>query len=103
MLNGRHWCMIAHTDADHSVWLSAEAETEENAKARAIEKWNTRHYPPEVQQAVERMKPKKVLNIQELDIACFIGNCPTCNAVVITYEDKHHCDLCGQRLEWREE
>lgn len=45
--------MVIHAEADHSVWVSAEAETKEQAKALAIEKWNRRHYPPEVQKAVE--------------------------------------------------
>lgn len=44
MVNGGYWCMITHADADHSVWLSAEAETKEKAEELAIEKWNRRSY-----------------------------------------------------------
>lgn len=52
-----YWCMVTHADTDHSVWVSAEAETKEEARQKAIEKWNRRHYPAEVQNAMERMTP----------------------------------------------
>jgi len=44
MVNGGYWYMVTHADANHSVWVSAEAETKEQAKALAIEKWNRRSY-----------------------------------------------------------
>lgn len=39
-----YWCMVTHADTDHSVWVSAEAETKEKAEALVIEKWNRRSY-----------------------------------------------------------
>lgn len=39
-----YWCMVTHADADHSAWVSAEAETKEEARQKAIEKWNRRDY-----------------------------------------------------------
>lgn len=44
MVNGGYWCMITHVESEHTVWVSAEAETKEKAKALAIEKWNRRSY-----------------------------------------------------------
>jgi len=63
-----------------------------------VKKWNTRHYPPEVQQAVERMKPKEPMYSYE-----GTGKCPVCRDLVNTTEDRNFCWNCGQALDWGEE
>lgn len=57
--------------------------------------WNYRHYPPEVQQAVERMKPMKVILVEGLSNAC-----PECLADSGKYSP--FCRICGQALDWSE-
>ena len=64
-------------------------------KEIAIEKWNTRHYPADVQQAVERMKPKEPMYSYE-----GTGKCPVCRELVNTTEDRNFCWRCGQALDW---
>ena len=66
-------------------------------KEDAIKAWNRRVYPPEVQQAIERMKPKKVKRT-------FSGEsweyfCPACGIYGVV-EEQEFCDSCGQRLDW---
>lgn len=58
------------------------------SKEGVIEKWNTRHYPPEVQQAVERMTPKPLK--KEWTMECH------CGAQVARIQN--YCSHCGQRL-----
>lgn len=64
----------------------------------AIDIWNTRVYPPEVQAAIERDKPKEpIVKVSKYGKNYF---CPTCdNDVSETYDC---CSACGQRLDWRE-
>lgn len=64
-----------------------------------ITMWNTRVYPPEVQAAIERDKPKEpIVKVSKYGKNYF---CPTCdNDVSETYDC---CSACGQRLDWREE
>ncbi len=52
---GGFFGMVSCMDEHHTVQVRAEAKTLEEAEALAIEKWNRRHYPPEVMKAVERM------------------------------------------------
>ena len=75
----------------------------EKARALAIEKWNTRHYPAEVQQAIARMKPMKVIN-RWSQYGIEYGDCPACIYPVERkfWDDHQHCDRCGQRLDWSE-
>lgn len=54
----------------------------------------------EVNKALERLKPKKVVNTRKNAFEEHFGNCPTCNDVVNDYGDKHYCRLCGQALDW---
>ena len=75
-------------------------DLEELTEERAIQKWNTRHYPQEVQQAIERMKPKRPLNYKVCTSKQYFGTCPNCDDIVS--QDDDFC-LCGQRLDWREE
>lgn len=89
-----------------------------------INKWNTRHYPLEVMQAVERIKPftedaqkfRKLHELVERDAAMppekvitdtgprgikafFI--CKACRTETIT-PHQDFCQMCGQRLDWEE-
>ena len=80
----------------------------DNDTERMIRKWNTRHYPPEVQQAVERMKPKKITyddsSLGKPGVPEFwIAYCPECNQP-IDFNDTpfEFCRRCGQRLDWSE-
>ena len=70
--------------------------------------WNHRNYPHEVQQAIERMKPMKVIyddsrlgkpGITEYSLAI----CPSCRWAV-KFEDtaSKFCRKCGQALDWSE-
>lgn len=76
-------------------------DLEELTEERAIQKWNTRHYPPEVQQAMERMEPKKPIDAVEAYCngmpVVVAGDCPNCGANR-TRQDSF-CN-CGQRLDW---
>lgn len=82
-----------------------DADTERMAR-----KWNTRHYPPEVQQAVERMKPKKVIPEKvywapKNRRAYFIRFlCPTCGGIANRATNREFCNNneCGQALDWSE-
>ena len=56
---------------------------------------------PEVNKALERLKPKKVINIRKNAFEEHFGNCPTCN--VVNDYGEHYCWLCGQALDWSKE
>lgn len=58
--------------------------------------WNQRAYPPEVQEAIEKQKPKK----PKKDIVHY--RCPNCDAMLNTYETCECCNHCGQKLDWSE-
>lgn len=80
----------------------------EDAENRLIEKWNTRHYPHDVQQAVERMKLKKITyddsSLGKPGVPEFwIAYCPECNQP-IDFNDTpfEFCRRCGQRIDWSE-
>lgn len=64
--------------------------------------WNQRIYPPEVQQAVERMKPKKVIN-RRFTRGAEHALCPICLCESENEEWNEHpyCRRCGQRLDWK--
>lgn len=62
--------------------------SEDEALCQCIKRWNTRHYPDEVQQAVERMKPKPLK--KEWTMEC------RCGAQVARIQN--YCSHCGQRL-----
>lgn len=61
-----------------------------------IEQWNTRVYPKEVQEAIEKQKPKK----PKKDIVHY--RCPNCDAMLNTYDTCNCCNHCGQKLDWSE-
>ena len=73
-------------------------KTKEEAEQKACKLWNTRHYLPEVMQAMERMKPLKP-RYQYQDIRTRHGYC-TCGNNVI--EEHKNCHQCGQALDWEE-
>lgn len=67
-----------------------------NVKEDSIKEWNTRVYPKEVQEALEKQKPKKPTNKQIEGI----GNCPACKHTVLN--QLGYCLFCGQKLDWSE-
>lgn len=56
--------------------------------------WNQRVYPPEVQNAIEKQKPKK----PKKDIVHY--RCLNCDAMLNTYDTCEYCNYCGQKLDW---
>lgn len=80
------WECLARTDSVYS-WRD-ENWTEEVAR-----EWNTRVYPKEVQEAIEKQKPKK----PQKDIVHY--RCPNCDAMLNTYETCECCNHCGQKLD----
>lgn len=65
----------------------------------AVKTWNTRVYPKEVQEAIEKNKPKEpIVKTSKYGKNYFCPNCE--NDVSITYD---HCSACGQRLNWENE
>lgn len=76
--------------------------------------WNQRVYPPEVQQAVERMKPviikPKLLDEYHPDGSVYLIKCENCKQEykLIGFEfssEIQHCRKCGQAqlLDWDED
>lgn len=83
---------------EYKIVTSIQANGEESVEDRAIRFWNTRVYPKDVQEAIEKNKPKAPIII----LRGYQQNyyCPTCdNDVSETYDC---CSACGQRLGWRE-
>lgn len=95
-----HEIRVAYTDHESQVFITVAgmSDTPEKAKQKAYEIWNTRHYPPEVMQAVERMKAKKAI-WSEVD-ACFL--CPRCGECVATVGWRKDVCKCGHALDWEE-
>lgn len=69
------------------------AETEKEA----ISIWNTRVYPKEVQEALEKQKPKKPAGVLRKG-GFLLGPCRSCGAVVNT--GNRFCRICGQKQDW---
>lgn len=86
--NGK--CPGATVPDDEFGYNTIMAETKE--EARKI--WNTRSYPQEVLEAIEKQKPKK----PNKDIVHY--RCPNCDAMLNTYETCNCCNHCGQKLDW---
>ena len=80
------------------------------SKEGVIEKWNRRHYPAEVQKAMERMTPKKVIRrktygkkgTDEEYLLFTEYACPTCGIEIpiMDMDTKFCADGCGQALDW---
>ena len=94
--------------------VTGSAKTFEEAKRIAYELWNTRHYPHEVQQAVDRMKPvvikPKLLDEYHPDGSVYLIKCENCKQEykLIGFEfssEIQHCRKCGQAqlLDWDED
>lgn len=79
---------------EYKIVTSIQTDGEESVEDRAIRFWNTRVYPKEVQEAIEKQKPKKPANKQIEGI----GNCPACKHTVL-YQ-LGYCLFCGQKLDW---
>lgn len=84
-------------------------------KEKAIERWNTRHYPPEVEKAVEKMKPvsikpEKTDEYHQCGDEFYLVRCPDCGKefklLGFKYStDVRYCGCCGKAftLDWSEE
>lgn len=71
------------------------------ATEEAIRIWNTRVYPKDVQEAVERDKPRNPVRPKGYSNI----ECPTCGAHLKQYYEPEEanvpfCYHCGQRLDW---
>lgn len=75
------------------IGITGKGGTASEARERAYKAWNTRHYPPEVQQAVERMKPKKPKKTGTYKAECH------CGKDIIKRVHKF-CPDCGQAIDW---
>lgn len=92
----------------HHAFVHAYGETKDKAQPAAINKWNTRVYPPEVQAAIDRDAPKKPVRKKEETRTYSNMLCPSCGAHQKHYyewekEELPFCLSCGQRLDWSEE
>ena len=96
-----HVIGAAYSDECSEIYIgiTGKGGTASEARERAYKAWNTRNYPPEAQQAVERMKPKRPMYAYE-----GTGKCPSCRSLVERNPlyDKQACDRCGQALDWSE-
>lgn len=59
--------------------------------------WNTRVYPPEVQEAIEKQTPKEPTDVIYINER-LIGVCSACGATVNT--GNRFCRICGQKQDW---
>lgn len=87
-------------------------DLEELTEERAIQKWNTRHYPAEVQQAVDKQKPELAIITKEKEyhpmMDVYEVGCPDCENV-LRYElpkgsstnRNWHCMDCGKKMNVR--
>ena len=73
-------------------------DLEELTEERASQKWNTRHYPPEIETAIERDAAKKPVPREGTPWE----TCPNCGSFVVKVIDKVGCSNCLQRLDWGE-
>ena len=73
-----------------------------------VKKWNTRHYPAEVQILIDEAKPRKLIaSSYDKDIVF----CPRCREAyslkkirsLCAEVDKSECPRCKQALDWGEE
>ena len=74
-------------------------------KEKAVKRWNTRHYPPEVQKMIDEAKPRKlIVSSYDKDIVF----CPRCREAFSLKKirslrpeiDKSGCPRCKQALDW---
>lgn len=93
---GYAYCIhcLARTD-DYYSWRN------KNWKEDAARDWNDRVYPKEVQEAIERDKPRNPVRPKGYSNI----ECPTCGAHLKQYYEPEEanvpfCYHCGQRLDW---
>ncbi|EEO27131.1 Lar family restriction alleviation protein [Oxalobacter paraformigenes] len=79
-------------------------ESPEDAENLAIETWNTRVYPTEVQAAIDRTvaAPVRILknypkSLEDVDSGPDLY-CPECDEELEGYEN--FCPICGKKLDW---
>lgn len=85
--------------------LAFDKEKEELEKLipKFIEEWNTRVYPKEVQEAIERNTAKNVISDEFMSKGDTHERfrCPKCKNG-LDYLREKFCPNCGQRLNWKE-
>lgn len=93
--------------------VTGSAKTFEEAKRIAYELWNTRHYPADVQQAIDKQKPELAIITKELgyhpDGDVYEVGCPDCGKVLryvnfvrgATTDCIRHCMDCGKKMNVR--
>lgn len=86
---------------EYKIVTSIQTDGEESVEDRAIRFWNTRVYPEEVQEAIERDKPRNPVRPKGYSNI----ECPTCGAHLKQYYEPEEanvpfCYHCGQRLDW---
>ena len=76
--------------------------SEDEALCQCIKRWHTRHYPPEVQQAMERLKPvaikPKLLDEYHPDGRVYLITCENCKKEykLIGFEFSDAIQHCGK-------
>lgn len=103
---GEKPALISPCESDHMWAISCSyccMELASVSKEEAVKRWNTRHYPPEVEKAVERMKPKKIVEKEcsrKVMRGSFYRICPTCGKGIGYMDIYEFCKVCGQALDW---
>ncbi len=97
---GEACCIISCTQCNSQVEVNDPNFNVAENKAVII--WNTRVYPPEVQKAIERDTPKKIVD-QYIRYNKKRGRCPGCDRHLDNQYAEEICPSCGQRLDWSEE
>lgn len=92
-LKGYVYCTGCGARTDGSYTHSEPDWAEEETRL-----WNQRVYPPEVQNAIEKQKRKKL----KKDKDSVHYRCPNCNAMISAYYKHICCNYCGQKLDWSE-
>ena len=87
-------CCLARTDERYS-WRDPEWKRE------VASEWNTRVYPKDVQEAIDKNKPRPpVIHPLAWLPRWEFPHCPQCDVQVKEY--LKHCWNCGQKLDWSE-
>lgn len=74
------------------------------ATENLLEKYRAIGTPEECRAAVEKQKPKAVVEKSMLShIGTKIGRCPVCLELPLRECDNQYCPGCGQKLEWEAE
>lgn len=90
-----HQCVFIQPE--YKIVTSIQTDGEESVEDRAVRFWNTRVYPPEVQEAIEKQRPKEPTDVIYINER-LIGVCSACGATV--YTGDRFCRKCGQKQDW---